>query len=67
MSDDALRTAAEIMRAEWAGTTQEDFYAAVADWLDSSADFVERNDGLALHALEPGALAVARAYLGTDK
>jgi hypothetical protein len=39
---------------------------AVADWLDAEAERAEVT-GFSLHSLGPGALAVARAYLGENR
>lgn len=59
-ASDDLRDAAAQMRREWYGTTQEDFYNAVADWLAFAGQYRSTAH------IKP-AVAVARAYLGADE
>lgn len=60
-----LRRAARLMREQHGPEHKRHaMWAAMADWLDATADWADENEGrIMLHALEPGALAVARAYL----
>jgi hypothetical protein len=64
MSAELLREAAELMREDGGA-----FEALVANWLVMTADHMDPEvalDGGCPDCEQDGALAVARAYLGTD-
>lgn len=63
---ETLRAAAAGMRRQEPGYLGREFWAALAGLLEAHAGHAEQSGVWLPHALSPGPLAVARAYLGGE-